>query len=104
MSIEKLNIIYNFIISAKELYKDDKLLLSENDINIIPKEIKYLNNLRYLSLNSNEIKEIPTEIMYLIKIQFIHLSYNILESINSLMYLPTLRELYLNNNRIKKNT
>jgi Leucine-rich repeat (LRR) protein len=57
--------------------------MSNNQITVIPKEIKYLHKLIILDLSNNQIKEIPKEIKYLYKLENFDISNNQIKEISN---------------------
>ena len=54
---------------------------NNNNIQIIPKEIKYLDNLQYLNLHNNQLTSLPTELGKLVNLQTLDLRNNQLSSL-----------------------
>lgn len=67
---------------TKEKNKINYLDLSNNKIKKIPKEIKYLKNIRKINLKNNQIDHIPEEIKYLKKIKELDLSFNNIKNVS----------------------
>ncbi len=86
-----------------ELYNKESLLLSREQIKIIPRQIGILINLKNLDLSGNYIRDIPKEIGNLISLEFLDLNYNRIKDIpKEIGNLINLRELSLTLNNIEK--
>lgn len=78
------------------------LILSENYILFLPKEIKYLNKLIKLVLNKNKIKFIPIEIRELKELKKFDISHNLIEEIPLFIgELTNLEFIDISNNKIR---
>lgn len=78
------------------------LFLNDNNIELIPPEIKYLTNLKKLNLNNNKIRFIPFEISELKKLRELQMKDNIIEGIPvSIGELIKLEIVNFSNNRIR---
>ena len=76
---------------------------SYKKLTIIPKEIKYLRNVKYLYLSHNRIREIPKTIGQLTKLEELYLSNNQLQTIpESIGQLTNLVNFSLSNNQIRE--
>jgi Leucine-rich repeat (LRR) protein len=76
--------------------------LSENFIDIIPKELENCELLKTLDLSNNNIKEIPKELNNCKFLKYLYLSNNNIKEIpHFISQLLDLETLHLNNNRIE---
>jgi Leucine-rich repeat (LRR) protein len=74
----------------------EKLILSDNQIAVIPETIGQLSCLKWLSLFNNQITSIPKEIGQLSSLKQLYLSYNQITSLpEALGQLSNLEKLYL---------
>ena len=58
-----------------------EILLRNNQIMTIPKEIKQLKNLRKLDLRGNQIDDLPKQLLYLDKLERLDLRWNPIEKL-----------------------
>jgi Leucine-rich repeat (LRR) protein len=81
--------------------ENNALILSYNNISVIPPEIKYLKSLLYLYLDINNISIIPPEIKYLKNLEELSLSNNNISVIPpEIKYLKNIKRIYLFGNKI----
>jgi Leucine-rich repeat (LRR) protein len=89
---ENLNVIYTI---------EDLNII--NVVNIFPRELCRLRNLKTLNLSGNQIQKIPREIYLLENLVTLNLSMNMIQKIpEEINQLKNLRNLYLSNNLIKE--
>ena len=82
------------------LLLQDHTNILNNNISILPKEIKYLTNLSILDLKNNNITILPKEIKYLF-LNYLDCSNNNIKVLpKEIKYLILLHTLILNNNNI----
>ena len=87
--------------SLNELLNLRELHLSDNGLQLLPPEIKYLTNLQWLRLGSNELRLLPQEIKYLTNLQGLHLGGNKLRSLpQEIKYLTNLQWLHLGGKKL----
>ncbi len=92
----------NYTMSLKHLYYKDNLDLVGMRLEIIPKEIGFLTNLKLLDMSSNRIKNIPKEIGFLTNLRLLDMSSNRIKSIpKEIVLLSNLSTLNLQYNKIK---
>ena len=81
--------------------KKESIVITFENITIIPKEIKNLQNLTYLELNSNKIRKIPEEIGNLKNLYGLFLYGNRIQEIpKEIGNLKALRILVLSENQL----
>ena len=80
-----------------------KLELRNKELNVIPKEVFGLKNLRKLDLRNNRLKVIPKEIIRLQRLEVLDISYNNLEFLHAgLFNLKNLKILLISHNQLKQ--
>ncbi len=90
---------YGVDVDIDKLLKLDSLKIYHNNIQILPKEIGLLKNLKYLDIKDNILKSIPKELGNLTQLQHLDLGSNRLESIpKELGNLEKLQRLNISNN------
>lgn len=76
--------------------------MSHNQLTHLPSEIRYLKNLKVLTLRHNQIKEVPEEISGCSSLVEMHLGYNKISTISDAFgHLQKLSVLDLNTNELK---
>lgn len=68
LNIDKVKLVY-FPIEVIRLTELRELILSRNDFEVIPKDIKYLKNLEFLDLYGTMILSLPQEIQHLTQLK-----------------------------------
>jgi hypothetical protein len=97
--IKKLNLKY----SIYDLYNKTKLVLINNKLSEIPKEIGQLQHLQELYLDNNKLSEIPKEIGQLQHLQGLYLYHNNLSEIpKEIGQLQNLQTLDLSHNGLRE--
>lgn len=106
-TIKDLNLSYNLLndeVSYGYLSKLPllySLWLDHNDLNLLPKAIRTLDQVNYLYLDNNELKNLPEEIFGMKKLRVLHLGFNkFTEFPSQFIKVPNLIMVLLNNNQI----
>ena len=100
LSVKRLNIVSNNIISFKNLKHLD---LQHNNLNYLPKNIGNITSLNNLILFGNNLKVLPSTIGKLYNLKILLLNHNMLKTIpKAICKLFNLKTLRLNNNKLMK--
>ncbi|XP_028811676.1 malignant fibrous histiocytoma-amplified sequence 1 isoform X2 [Denticeps clupeoides] len=95
------NELFEFPEEIKELSHLEKLNISQNNIKIIPSRVfPSLPKLQLLKMNTNRIEQLPLDLNQCGSLSNLILSNNCLKDAQALVGLPSLKELYVENNRI----